>query len=107
MGIATTTYIAIDRAKPLSEEPSTGHNRWHPEIPPLVRLNPGEVIGLETRDGVDGQLKPTSTAAEVGRVNLQVVHPLTGPIYVNGAEPGDLLEVAIVEIEPQPFGFTA
>ena len=107
MSIATATYIAIDRAKTLTEEPGKGHNRWHPDIPPLVRLNPGEVIGLETRDGVDGQVKPTSTVAEVGRVNLQVVHPLTGPIYVNGAEPGDLLEVKIVEIEPQPFGFTA
>ena len=38
---------------------------------------------------------------------MSIVHPLTGPVYVNGAEPGDLLEVSIVEITPEPFGFTA
>jgi formamidase len=35
-----------------------------------------------------------------------VVHPLTGPVYINGAEPGDILEVEIVEVEPDSFGFT-
>ena len=39
-------------------------------------------------------------------MNLDVVHPLTGPVYVNGAEPGDLLEVHIVDVEPAEFGFT-
>jgi formamidase len=47
-----------------------------------------------------------STAADLLKTSLGVVHPLTGPVYVNGAEPGDLLEVKIEEIEPQPFGFT-
>jgi formamidase len=55
---------------------------------------------------LDGQVNPTSTVADLLKTNLGVVHPLTGPVYVNGAEPGDLLEVTIVEVEPQPFGFT-
>lgn len=99
-------YIAIDRSKPLSQEPHTGHNRWHPDIPPIAKVDPGQIVGLETRDAFDGQLQPTSTAEDVGKINLNVVHPLTGPVYVNGAEPGDLLEVTIEEIEPQPVGFT-
>jgi formamidase len=106
MSIKSDAYIAIDRSKTLSEEPSKGHNRWHPDIPPIVKVDPGQVVGLETRDGLDGQVKPTSTAADLLKTNLGIVHPLTGPVHVNGAEPGDLLEVTIVEVEPQPFGFT-
>ncbi len=106
MGIDSAVYIAIDRAKTLSEEPAKGHNRWHPDIPPVATVEPGEVVGLETRDGLDGQVRPNSTATDLRRINLNVVHPLTGPVFVKGAEPGDLLEVTLVEIEPQPFGFT-
>jgi formamidase len=106
MSIKADAYIAIDRSKTLTEEPSKGHNRWHPDIPPVVRVDPGQVVGLETRDAFDGQVGPNSTAADLLQTTLGVVHPLTGPVYINGAEPGDLLEVTIVEIEPQPFGFT-
>ncbi len=107
MSLHTDAYITIDRTKTLSEEPAKGHNRWHPDIPPLVKVDPGQVIGIETRDALDGQVTPHSTLTDLGRISLNVVHPLTGPIYVNSAEPGDLLEVTVVEIKPQPFGFTA
>ncbi len=106
MGIDFAVYIAIDRAKTLSQEPAKGHNRWHPDIPPVATIEPGQVIGIETRDALDGQVTPNTAAEDLGRINMNVVHPLTGPIFVKGAEPGDLLEVTIVEIEPQPFGFT-
>lgn len=103
---AHTHAIRIDRSKALRQEPHTGHNRWHPDIPPVLRVAPGDSVVLETRDAIDGAVAPTSTSADLGRVDLNVVHPLTGPVFVEGAEPGDLLEVHIVEIAPQPFGFT-
>jgi formamidase len=106
MGIDSAVYIAIDRTKTLAEEPTTGHNRWHPDIPPIAAVEPGQVVGLETRDALDSQVTGTSTVADLVRVNFNAVHPLTGPVFVKGAEPGDLLEVTVVEIEPQPFGFT-
>ncbi|MGE0826847.1 MAG: acetamidase/formamidase family protein [Candidatus Binatia bacterium] len=106
MSVKSDVYIAIDRNKTLGEEAATGHNRWHPDIAPVVRVEPGQVVGLETRDALDGQVKPITTAADLLNTNLGIVHPLTGPVYVNGAEPGDVLEVKIVEVEPQPFGFT-
>ena len=98
--------VRIDASKPLQAEPHTGHNRWHPDIPPILRVEPGDRVALETRDALDGQITARSTAEEVGKVNLNVVHPLTGPVYVTGAEPGDLLEIKILEVEPAPFGFT-
>ena len=51
-----THEIRIDRSKTLLEEPNTGHNRWHPDIPPVVRCEPGDEVVLETRDAFDGQM---------------------------------------------------
>jgi len=102
-----THAIHIERSKRLHEEPHTGHNRWHPDIPPVLRVEPGDTVVLETRDGIDAAITSTTTVADLHRgVDLNVVHPLTGPVFINGAEPGDLLEVHIVDITPQPFGFT-
>jgi formamidase len=101
-----THEVRVDYAKTLAEEPETGHNRWHPDIPPLVRCDPGDEVVLQTRDALDGQIGPQATAADVGAANLNVVHPLTGPVYVNGAEPGDILEAEILEVEPDSYGFT-
>jgi formamidase len=71
-----------------------------------VRCEPGDEVVLETRDAFDGQMGPQATLDTVAAPNLDVVHPLTGPVYVEGAEPGDLLEVEIVEVVPDSYGYT-
>jgi formamidase len=101
-----THEVRVDYSKTLAEESETGHNRWHPDIPPIVHCDPGDEVILQTRDALDGQAGPEATAEQVGTANLNVVHPLTGPVYVNGAEPGDLLEVEVLEVEPDRYGFT-
>ncbi len=98
--------IRIDRSKTLLEEPGTGHNRWHPDIPPVLRCEPGDEVVLETRDAFDGQMGPDATLETVAAPNLDVVHPLTGPVFVRGAEPGDVLEVDILDVEPDRYGYT-
>ena len=95
--------ISIDPSKPLSQEPGTGHNRWHEAIEPVVEVDPGDTVVFETRDAFDGQLNSQSTPEDVAQLNLNVVHPLTGPVYVRGAEPGDLLEAHLVDIEADPW----
>jgi formamidase len=102
--------ISIDLSKPLGEEPGTGHNRWHEAIEPVVEADPGDTVVYETRDAFDGQLNDASTDEDVGNLDLRPVHPLTGPAFVKGAEPGDLLEVELVAIEADPWeqwGYTA
>jgi formamidase len=101
-----THEIRIDGSKTLLEEPSTGHNRWHPDITPVIRCAPGDDVLLETRDAFDGQMGPTAGLDVVAAPNLDVVHPLTGPVYVEGAEPGDLLEVEILDVEPDSYAYT-
>jgi formamidase len=98
--------IRVDYGKTLAEEPGTGHNRWHPDIPPAVRCEQGDEVVLETRDAFDGQMSPEASLDMVAAPNLDVVHPLTGPVYVEGAEPGDVLEVEILDIEPDRYGYT-
>jgi formamidase len=99
--------IAIDRRRPLRDEPLTGHNRWHPDIPPAIEVAEGEEVALETRDATDGFLGPRSTVADFPGLPVGGIHPLTGPVLVQGARPGDLLEVEFVDIAPQPWAFTA
>ena len=98
--------IEIDRNKRLKEEPQKGHNRWHPDIPPILEVDPGEEVVLETRDASDIQIKPGMTVADLEGLDGKVSHPLTGPVYIKGAKPGDMLEIEYVDIVPQPYGWT-
>jgi len=107
MNTTTIPEIRIDRSKSLVEDPTTGHNRWHPDIKPLIRCEPGDEVILETRDAFDGQFGPGVSLDAVAGVNLDRLHPLTGPVYIEGAERGDLLDIEIVDIEPAGYGYTA
>jgi formamidase len=83
------------------------HNRWHPDLEPLAEVDVDEEVRLTTEDGLAGQLTRESTHAHAGALNLGLGHPLTGPLYVRGAEPGDVLEVQFLEYETADFGTTA
>jgi formamidase len=99
--------IRIDRSKPLAAEPHLGHNRYHPDIAPVAEIGEGEEIALETRDALDGQITPRTTVADVATLDAGAVHPLTGPVFVKGAVPGDILEIEFTDIIAQPTAFSA
>jgi formamidase len=94
--------VTINRSLRLRDDPGTGHNRWHPDITPIVEAAPGEEVVLETRDASDGQTGP----GVLEPVRGKAIHPLTGPVYVQGAEPGDLLEIEYLDIIPESYGWT-
>lgn len=103
------TIINVDLTKPPHEQPTPLHNRWHPDIPPVVAVNPGDVFRVECVDWTGGQIGDNDSANDVRDVDLTQVHYLSGPIAVNGAEPGDLLVVDILDIGALPnseWGFT-
>jgi formamidase len=83
------------------------HNRWHPDLQPVTTAAPGEHLRLETEDGLAGQLGPDSSHADAGTLDLGLGHPLTGPIEVEDAEPGDVLEVEFLAYETADVGVTA
>lgn len=98
--------IRLDRTKRLAEQGGKAHNRWHPAIPPALRVEPGDEVILDTLDCADGQVTWDSRASDAPTWNLNVAHPLTGPIWINAAEEGDLLEVQLVDIGASNFGWT-
>ncbi|HUB45270.1 MAG TPA: acetamidase/formamidase family protein [Acetobacteraceae bacterium] len=99
--------IRIDRGKRLCDEPNCGHNRYHPDIAPVAEIAEGEEIALETRDALDGQIGPQTTVADFANLDVGAVHPLTGPVFVKGAMPGDMLEIEFTDIIAQPIAFSA
>jgi len=103
------TLFKVDLTKPMSEQEMPGHNRWHPDIPAVVSVNPGDVFRIECKDWTDGQITNNDSPDDVRDVDLTVVHVLSGPIYVNGAQPGDILVVDILDIgalQGDEWGFT-
>jgi formamidase len=87
-------------------DPSSGHNRWHPGIAPLAEVDSGEKFKVDLRDGLDRQITPSSTSADVASMDMRRGHPLSGPFYVRGSQPGDLLAIHFHEIDDFGFGFT-
>src|SRR5215212_671159 len=103
------TLFKVDLDKKMDEQDLVGHNRWHPDIPPVVAVESGTTFRIECLDWTDGQIGDNDSANDVRDVRLPRVHVLSGPIAVNGAQPGDLLVVDIVEIGALPnseWGFT-
>jgi len=101
-----TKSIRIDRGKRLKHEAHTGHNRWHPDIPAILEVEPGDEVVLETRDARDGQIKLGMTVADFVSHDQKSAHPLTGPVFIKGAKPGDLLEIEYLDIVPENYGWT-
>lgn len=81
-------------------------NRYHPAIPTVATAQPGDYVTFETRDALDSDLRLDSVAEDVTAVDLSLVHPMTGPLFVEGAERGDVLAVTLVDIIPDEYGYT-
>jgi formamidase len=103
------TLFKVDLTKTMDQQELPGHNRWHPDIPAVVSVNPGEVFRIECKDWTDGQIKDNDDPKDIEDVDLTVVHVLSGPIWVNGAQPGDILVVDLLDIgalQGDEWGFT-
>ncbi len=101
------TIIKIDLSKSAYENEQI-HNRWHPDIPMAATVKPGDDFIIECYDWTGGQIKNDDDASDIRDVDLSQVHFLSGPVGVEGAQPGDLLEVDILDIgtfEESNWGF--
>lgn len=83
------------------------HFGWNRSAEPVQSVVPGTVVEFETVDASGGQLSRTSTLDDVAGLDFSRVNPVTGPVYVEGAEPGDALKVSILEFVPSGWGWTA
>ncbi len=94
------TLFHVDQTKSMFDQDIPGHNRWHPEIPAVATVNPGDEFRMECREWTDGQIGNNDSSDDVRNVDLSRAHVLSGPIGVNGAKPGDLLVVDILDLGP-------
>jgi acetamidase/formamidase len=83
------------------------HTVWDHSIEPVLEIEPGESVELEVTDASGGQLDRDSQAADVAALDFTRVNPVTGPVFVKGAKPGDVLEVEILSLRPRDWGWTA
>ncbi|MFK3979162.1 formamidase [Micromonospora sp. NPDC050397] len=92
----------LDSAKRFADQEKVGHNRWHPDIPPVATVRPGQTFRVYCREWFDGAIHNDDSAEDVRDAPLTTVHALSGPFAVRGAEPGDLLIVDILDVGPLP-----
>jgi formamidase len=104
---AAAEILVGDRSVGCAEDPAC-INRLHPDIPMVAKADPGERIVFLGRDAFDLTLDPDkfSSAKSMPREGFGIVHALTGPVFINGAEAGDVLAVTIEAFEPDDVGWT-
>jgi formamidase len=102
------TLVKLDLDKKPWEQDGQIHNRWHPDLPMIAMVKPGDEFRVECMDWTGGQIKNDDSANDIRDVDLLQVHYLSGPIGVEGAEPGDLMVVEILDVgtlEDSQWGF--
>src|ERR1700756_2054174 len=103
------TAFKVDLSRPPEAAEIRTHNRWHPDIPMVEMMKPGDEFRVECFDWTGGQIENDDSANDVRDVDLTKVHYLSGPFGVEGAEPGDLLVVDLLDLgylPASPWGFT-
>ncbi|MFK7853660.1 MAG: acetamidase/formamidase family protein [Granulosicoccus sp.] len=83
------------------------HFGWDNSIEPLLSVQPGKTVAVETIDSSGGQLSATATLSDLEKLDFEKVNPVTGPIYIEGAEPGDVVVISFLEFHPSGWGWTA
>jgi acetamidase/formamidase len=82
------------------------HHGWNNAFAPRIHLAPGESVQFETLDASSGQLNRHSNADDLKKLDLGRVNPVTGPVYIDGAEPGDAVKVTVLSFKPSGWGWT-
>ena len=94
--------FSLDSSKKFEDQEKLGHNRWHPEIPPVATVKPGDSFRVDCREWFDGAIVNDDSADDILNAPLMCVHKLSGPFAIQGAKPGDLLIVDILDVGPIP-----
>jgi acetamidase/formamidase len=83
------------------------HYKWDNRLAPVIRIDPGDTVVFNLREVSDDQITPTSTYKVLNTIDWNRIYPLSGPVLVEGAAPGDTLEVEILDVHSQGWGWSA
>lgn len=98
--------MTVEEARTFRLDASRVHYCWDNAIPPLLSIDPGDTVIFETRDASDGEITPRTRTQDLPANRTPRGHPLTGPLAIRGAEPGDTLVVEILTLTPGSYGWT-
>lgn len=104
--VKTQSVVEIKKAGAHCADDPACFNRYHPNIKPVATAKPGQLIVVHTRDAFDSKLNVNSLPKDVTALDLNLVHPMTGPIHIEGAKRGDVLAVKLIDIAPDEYGYT-
>jgi formamidase len=104
--VKTQSIVHVNKRGAHCANDSSCMNRYHYAIKPIARAKPGQLIRYQTRDALDSDLNVNSEPKDVLAVDLNLVHPLTGPVHIDGAVRGDILAVTLIDVEPDEYGYT-
>ena len=89
----------------LSAQPT--HSRWNRNLPPRLHVAPGDTVQLECVDSSGSQVHPRMRVADFLNIDRGLIHALTGPIFIDSAEPGDVLQIDIREVSHKGWGWSS
>jgi len=89
----------------LSAKPT--HSRWNRALPPRLAIEPGDTVHFECLDSSGAQVHPKMSLPEYLTIDRDLIHALTGPVFVNGAQPGDVLQTDVLEVAHKGWGWTS
>jgi acetamidase/formamidase len=89
----------------LSAEPT--HSRWNRALPPRIAIAPGDIVHMECVDSSGAQVRPGMSVADFLEIDRGRIHALTGSIFVEGAEAGDVLQIDVLEVAHQGWGWSS
>ena len=89
----------------LAAEPT--HSRWNRNLPPRLRISAGDTVHMACADSSGSQVRPGMLVEDFLNIDRGRIHALTGPIFVEGAEPGDVLQVDVLEVAHQGWGWSS
>ncbi len=104
--VKTLSIVEVSKQGDHCSDDPNCFNRYHPKIKTVVSASTGQYIKFHTRDALDSDLNNTSEPKDVLAIDLNLVHPMTGPVYIKGAKSGDALAVTLIDIEPDQYGYT-
>jgi acetamidase/formamidase len=98
VGAMVTNEHVLDQSKV--------HYKWDGSLEPAIEIEPGDVVHFQTREVTDGQITQGCPASDLLNLDFNRLYPLAGPVYIKAAEPGDALEVQMIELRPLDWGWT-
>ena len=96
----------LTTAREHSLDKSRVHHKWDKRLPPAIRIHAGDTVHCETSEVTNNQITPGCPASALQTIDFSQLYPLAGPIFVEEAEPGDILEVEILRLEPLGWGWS-